>query len=140
MKKYTKLIPLIKIGDEYLSVDEIEKRLKEGKHEYKSREEFEKWYNLYFNYLHKLNESKINLTIRENVAFEAWQEQQKKIEQLEEYREELIQMFKNLIEEKKYTTYCAYADNGWSHEESTRKAREEVKAELELLQKVRKER
>ena len=60
------------------------------------------------------------------------------IEQLEEYREELIQMFKNLIEEKKYTTYCAYADNGWSHEESTRKAREEVKAELELLQKVRK--
>lgn len=49
----------------------------------KSREEFEKWYNLYFNYLHKLNESKINLTIRENVAFEAWQEQQKKIDELE---------------------------------------------------------
>ena len=66
--------------------------------------------------------------------------QQKKIEQLEEYREEMIQMFKNLIKEKKYTTYCAYADNGWSHEESTRKAREEVKAELELLQKVRKKR
>lgn len=32
-EKYTKLIPLIKIGDEYLSVDEIEKRLKAGKHE-----------------------------------------------------------------------------------------------------------
>ena len=32
-EKYTKLIPLIKIGDEYLSVDEIEKRLKASKHE-----------------------------------------------------------------------------------------------------------
>ena len=30
-KKYTKLIPLIKIGTEYLSVEEIEKRLKAGK-------------------------------------------------------------------------------------------------------------
>jgi hypothetical protein len=29
-KRYTKLIPLIKIGSEYLSVDEIEKRLKGG--------------------------------------------------------------------------------------------------------------
>ena len=48
------------------------------------------------------------------------------------------EMIKSLIKEKKYTAYCAYADNGWSHEESTRKAREEVKAELELLQKVRK--
>jgi len=59
------------------------------------------------------------------------------IEQLEEYREELIQMFKNLIKEKKYTTYCAYADNGWSHEESMRKAQNDIKKELEFLHETR---